>query len=95
MKNLGTDLFASACGYIERGLRVFPVHNPIEHREFSPMVIGCSCGKDNCKDVGKHPRIRAWQSNATRNVQIAEQWWCHRFYGANIGSHNRRAADGA
>ena len=38
----------------QAGYRVFGLH---------PIVKGgrCGCGDPQCKDVGKHPRTRAWQ----------------------------------
>jgi len=47
-----------ALDYASRGWPVVPMH--------SPQGDGsCSCGKDDCPNVGKHPRIRDWINEAT------------------------------
>lgn len=59
------------------GLKVFPVHD---------VSVGiCSCPKgSSCKEGGKHPRISAWQSNASKSKSQIERWW-KSWPEANIG----------
>ena len=65
-----------ALQYAARGWRVFPVHTTISGQ--------CSCGRDCGKDAGKHPRIKAWQKNATTDRAQIEAWWA-RWPESNIG----------
>lgn len=65
-----------ALQYAGRSWRVFPVH--------APAADGCSCGRSSCKDRGKHPRIKAWQNNATTDAEQITRWWT-RWPDANIG----------
>jgi hypothetical protein len=53
----------------------------------TPTKIGCSCGKDDCDSIGKHPR---WHSDlahgahsATTDPNIIKKWWV-RWPAANI-----------
>ena len=36
--------------YIEKGWAVFPIHSVTPEGR-------CSCNSDECKDIGKHPRL--------------------------------------
>jgi hypothetical protein len=63
--------------------RVFPVHSPTGLND-SPITLSCSCGKGDCHDPGKHPRVSAWQKCATLKPERIEQWW-ERWPEANIG----------
>lgn len=65
-----------ALQYAARGWRVFPVHTGLHGR--------CSCGRLSCKDQNKHPRVRAWQKEATTDPAQIEAWW-RRFPDSNIG----------
>ena len=49
-----------------RRIPVFPVHGLIDGH--------CTCGKANCKEPGKHPRIR-WKDGATTSEQQIRNWW--------------------
>ncbi len=61
----------------ERGMRVFPLHNPEND--------GCSCGNPECgKNTGKHPRIYAWPNMATTDKELIAMWW-KQWPDANIG----------
>lgn len=68
----------AAIRYAEHGWRVFPVHAPDEHG-----VCSCRDGAD-CDDIGKHPRIRRWQEQATADTGQVAAWW-DRWPDANIG----------
>ncbi|QJQ98913.1 phage/plasmid primase, P4 family [Halomonas sp. PGE1] len=41
--------------YIESGRRIFPLWPIVGNK--------CGCGRHECKDVGKHPRITGWQNS--------------------------------
>lgn len=62
-----------------RGWRVFPCHSP----RFDETVT-CSCARPDCEQIGKHPRIKAWQKHATTDRAQIEQWW-RRWPDANVG----------
>jgi hypothetical protein len=59
-----------------RGHRVHPLHNPEDG--------GCSCGDEECRSAGKHPRLDGWQNKATTDVDDITEWWM-RWPEANIG----------
>ncbi len=59
-----------------RGWRIFPVHTTVSG--------ACSCGRACGKDAGKHPRIKAWQKEASTDAGKIHRWW-KRWPQANIG----------
>lgn len=66
----------AALAHAKRGWRVFPLHTPTTEGK-------CSCGQDECP-IGKHPRIKDWQTAATTDPKIIKDWW-NRNPDANIG----------
>jgi Bifunctional DNA primase/polymerase, N-terminal/Primase C terminal 1 (PriCT-1)/Helix-turn-helix domain len=56
-----------ALNHAARGWRVVPLHVPV--------VGGCSCGKSDCAQRGKHPRIRGWQQRASSDARQIAGWW--------------------
>lgn len=56
-----------AVALAERGWRVVPLH--------SPTGVGCTCGRADCAQPGKHPRIRGWQQRATTDATQLRNWW--------------------
>src|SRR5258707_1365246 len=54
-----------------RGWRIFPCHTIVER----DRRLECSCGKEDCKDAAKHPRIKAWQTQATSDKEKVSAWW--------------------
>jgi len=42
------------------GLRLFPVHAPVDGK--------CSCGNPQCSSPAKHPMVRDWPNEATADV---------------------------
>ncbi len=62
--------------YASLGWKVFPVHSIRNGR--------CSCGKNDCADPGKHPRVLRWQKEATDNKETLQSWW-FKWPDANIG----------
>jgi hypothetical protein len=71
-------MLESALSYARRGWKIVPLHNPITVP--TPEKGGCSCGKDDCENQGKHPR---WHQkdlangllNATNDESIIKTWW--------------------
>lgn len=74
---LEDSLLAAALDYAKRGRYVIPLHNPTQ-------TGGCSCGNPNCNSIGKHPRIKDWQNQATTDPQQIIKWWTQS-PDANIG----------
>ena len=66
----------SALRAAKRGWPVFPLHNPTDE--------GCSCGKSECKNIGKHPRTPNGFKDATTDARQIKKWW-RRWPRANIG----------
>ncbi len=60
-------LLEAALEYAERGWRVFPLH--------SPIADGCSCGSQDCKSIGKHPRTAKGSRSASTDAVIIRRWW--------------------
>lgn len=56
--------------YAEQGWRILPCHGIREDAR-------CTCGQPHAepKDVGKHPRINAWNIEATSDASTVERWW--------------------
>lgn len=55
---------------------VFPLHTPVEG--------GCSCRRDDCRNVGKHPRTMNGLKDATNDQAQIDRWW-KSWPGANVG----------
>ena len=53
--------------YGAQNLKIIPLHNPESDGT-------CSCGDKECKSVGKHPRINAWQKEATNDISKIREW---------------------
>jgi hypothetical protein len=69
-------MLESALDYARQGKPVFPLHNPTRR--------GCSCGKANCNNVGKHPRTARGLKDATTDERQITEWW-KKWPDANIG----------
>lgn len=52
----------------EHGHRVHPCHHPIEGG-------GCSCGKCEPSQHGKHPALKGWKKAATTTEATLRGWW--------------------
>jgi len=77
---INTQISTALVYYIaDLNLRVFPLHD---------VESGvCSCPKaERCgKDSGKHPRVTAWQKEATNDLdKVINRWW-KKWPNANIG----------
>jgi hypothetical protein len=64
-------LVAAIC-YAERRLPVLPIHRPIERWDGR---IGCSCGRWDCEQQGKHPRLIHGLLGASANLELVRHWW--------------------
>ena len=71
-----TEILAAALSYAERGWGVIPLHAPING--------GCSCGRDECTSVAKHPRTQNGLKDATTEEGVIREWW-RRWPKANVG----------
>jgi hypothetical protein len=70
------DAFALA----KMGIRVMPVHGLAWHHD----KIGCTCGKKDCKSVGKHPIFHQWQKIMENDFSTISRWY-QRYPWANLG----------
>jgi len=68
---------AAALAYAHFGWRVIPLHAPLPDG-------GCTCGRTTCAAAGKHPRIAAWQRDASRDPERIKTWW-KQWPEANVG----------
>jgi Bifunctional DNA primase/polymerase, N-terminal len=71
-----SSLVEAALSYARRGWPVFPLHNPLNG--------GCSCGKSECQNVGKHPHTAHGLKDATTDEAQIRRWW-RQWPDANIG----------
>lgn len=62
-----SDSLQAAIEYAGRGWAVLPLH--------SPTADGCSCGREGCGAVGKHPRTRHGVKDATTDKATIRRWW--------------------
>ena len=76
---MGTMLEA-ALRYASMGWPVLPLHMPVKT---GPDAV-CSCGREDCGSVGKHPRLKHGLKDATADVKQVRVWW-KRWPDANIG----------
>jgi hypothetical protein len=78
----GFPALEGALAPARRGLRVFPVHSPI----FSPdgQLLGCSCERPDCSQVGKHSRIKGYPDLATTDQDRIRNW-ARKWPGTNFG----------
>jgi hypothetical protein len=70
------NMRAAALWYAQGGVPVFPLH--------TPAANGCSCGKPDCDDIGKHPRTAHGFKDATTDKSQVNAWWTQ-WPDANIG----------
>lgn len=57
----------AALSYAERGWPVIPLH--------TPEGGGCSCRRDDCGSIGKHPRTLKGLRDATLDPAKIREWW--------------------
>jgi len=67
--NANGRLGPAASWYAANNWRVLPCYGIVNDR--------CTCGGTHAepKDVGKHPSIGEWNTQATSNVDTVNQWW--------------------
>lgn len=71
-----TNLAAAAAAYVADGWAVLPLHTVAAGR--------CSCGRDDCKSPGKHPRLSDGVKGASTDPATVRRWW-QVWPDANIG----------
>ncbi len=71
------NMLEVAIRYAERGIPVFPIHTPTGEG-------GCSCGKADCQNIGKHPRTAHGLKDASTEPHKIKEWWAQ-WPDANIG----------
>jgi Bifunctional DNA primase/polymerase, N-terminal/Protein of unknown function (DUF3631) len=69
-------LLTAALDYAARDWFVFPVH--------SVRDGVCTCGRTDCRNVAKHPCIKGWQHNASKDPDQIKRWWT-KWPDANVG----------
>jgi hypothetical protein len=67
-----------AHAYADAGFRVIPLHAPLPNG-------GCTCGRTDCEDQGKHPRISDWTNAASDDHGQIDHWFLERWPNSNIG----------
>lgn len=72
------NMLEEALALARQGFRIVPIHTP------GPR--GCSCEKGSTcgGSTGKHPRLSAWQIDATSEAETICRWW-RSWPDANIG----------
>lgn len=81
---MDNTMMRAALAYARLGLAVIPLHTPRGDG-------GCSCGRANCGNRGKHPRNAKGSREATRDPEQIAAWW-RQWPDANIGIATGRAA---
>lgn len=66
------------------GLRVLPLYEVMDD-------LRCACGKPDCKQPGKHPRLHEWQDKASTDEAMIREWW-RRAPDAGLGMATGRAS---
>jgi Bifunctional DNA primase/polymerase, N-terminal/Primase C terminal 1 (PriCT-1) len=66
----------AALAYARRGWPIFPLHTPTNGH--------CTCGKPDCKNIGKHPRTPQGLKDASTDEAMVRHWWT-RWPQANLG----------
>lgn len=81
-----TSLLDAALNYAKLGFAVFPVHSKRANGS-------CTCNKDDCKSIGKHPRTTNGVKDATKDPAVIRFWWSNAFQGSNIAIATGRVSD--
>jgi putative DNA primase/helicase len=69
---MGNKILEAALSYAKRGWPVLPLHTPQNGK--------CSCRKNDCTKIGKHPRydkglIPNGLKDASTDPEIIKKWW--------------------
>src|SRR5687767_11602324 len=70
------ELLKAALAYASRGWPVLPLHSPQDGQ--------CSCRKQNCQNIGKHPWLPNGLKGASADPNTIRSWWL-RWPTANVG----------
>jgi hypothetical protein len=73
-----THMLDEALALSARGFRIVPIHTP------GPNGCSCERGVACGGSTGKHPRLNAWQKDASTDAQRIRTWW-RSWPDANIG----------
>ncbi|VTS07399.1 DUF3987 domain-containing protein [Gemmata obscuriglobus] len=84
MSHAENPLLAAALDYAGRGWRVVPLHGCVADERRTDGQVGCSCGNPECGSQGKHPRLKAWQKEASVDPAQVGTWWAA-WPEANVG----------
>lgn len=68
MKHNNKIMLEHALRYAQKGWSVFPLWGVNDDKS-------CSCGNVECKDIGKHPRVRQGVKEATRDASVIADWF--------------------
>ncbi len=79
-KTADNVLLDHALRYAVLGWPVMPIHTPIT----SKLGLTCSCSKNDCYPVGKHPRVMRGLKDASTEKHKLVEWWTN-WPQANIG----------
>ena len=63
-----TDTKAQALELAALGFRILPLYH------IAPTGA-CGCGRADCANAGKHPRLGAWQERATNDIETISSWF--------------------
>ena len=63
-----TRQLESAIALSSAGIRIFPAHGVSSAGK-------CTCGRAACKNAGKHPALKSWQTLATTDEETIRRWW--------------------
>ena len=72
-----SSMCLAALDLVRRGFAVFPVHSIRKDG-------GCTCGKQDCGSIGKHPKTTHGVDEATHDEKQIKRWWTL-WPDANIG----------
>jgi hypothetical protein len=61
------SIHTAAIEYVKLGWYVFPLHSVAKGK--------CTCGQPACSDAGKHPRVRRGLKEATRDLNMIDEWF--------------------
>jgi len=72
-----SPLIEWAIYYASLAYPIIPIYEPSTKKE-------CSCRKQDCSSIGKHPRVKNGLKEATTDISIIQAWW-KKWPNANIG----------
>ena len=79
------DCARAAQVYAALGYPVVPMHTAQPGGD-------CTCPAPDCREAGKHPRLRGWQRLAAIDAAVVGEWW-RRWPDANLGLTTGRRFD--